>query len=223
MPTVLIVDDDAAIRDVLRAYLEHDGHTLLTAADGISALEQGGKADVVVLDLMLPELDGYEVAKVLKRDYPELPILMLTAKAAEDERILGLDLGADDYVVKPFSPREVVARIKALLRRTGLKDTVQHGALAIELKTHQVFIGTKEIELTKLEFELLLTLAQHPGLVWSRNRLLEKVWGDEFTGLERVVDARIKALRKKLGDDVDEPRFIETVHGLGYRMKEIKG
>jgi two-component system, OmpR family, alkaline phosphatase synthesis response regulator PhoP len=148
---------------------------------------------------------------------------MLTAKAAEDERVLGLELGADDYVVKPFSPREVVARIKALLRRTGLKDTLQHGELAIETKTHQVFVGTKEIELTKLEFELLLTLAQHPGYVWSRNRLLEKVWGTDFTGLERVVDARIKALRKKLGDDVDEPRFIETVHGLGYRMKEERG
>jgi two-component system, OmpR family, alkaline phosphatase synthesis response regulator PhoP len=223
MPTVLLVDDDAAIRDVLGAYLEHAGYGVLEAADGVRALEQAGKADVVVLDIMLPEIDGYEVAKVLKRDYPELPILMLTAKAAEDERVLGLELGADDYVVKPFSPREVVARIKALLRRTGLKDTLQHGELAIETKTHQVFVGTKEIELTKLEFELLLTLAQHPGYVWSRNRLLEKVWGTDFTGLERVVDARIKALRKKLGDDVDEPRFIETVHGLGYRMKEERG
>jgi two-component system, OmpR family, alkaline phosphatase synthesis response regulator PhoP len=223
MPTVLIVDDDAAIRDVLGAYLKHAGYVLLEAENGIRALEQAGKADVVVLDLMLPEVDGFEVAKVLKRDYPELPILMLTAKAAEDERVLGLELGADDYVVKPFSPREVVARIKALLRRTGLKDTLQHGELVIETKTHQVFVGTKEIDLTKLEFELLLTLAQHPGLVWSRNRLLEKVWGTDFTGLERVVDARIKALRKKLGDDVDEPRFIETVHGLGYRMKEVKG
>jgi two-component system alkaline phosphatase synthesis response regulator PhoP len=222
MPTVLMVDDDTAIRDVLRSYFEHEAYTLLEAADGMSALEQAGKADIIILDIMLPELDGFEVAQVLKRDYPDLPILMLTAKAAEDERVFGLELGADDYVVKPFSPRELMARVRSLLRRTGHKDSLQHGELIINPKSHQVFVNTKEIELSRLEFDLLLTLAQHPGLVWTRNRLLEKVWGPDFSGLERVVDARIKAIRKKLGDDADNPKFLETLHGIGYRMKDYR-
>ena len=220
MATVLLVDDDAAIREVLRAYLTHSGMGLLEAADGLSALELAPQADVIVLDLMLPGLGGLEVAETLRAERPDLPILMLTAKAAEDERVAGLELGADDYVTKPFSPREVVARIRALMRRSGIRDGVEHGELTIDSVHHKVTLAGEPLELTRLEFDLLLTLAQHPGLVWSRNRLLEKVWGPDFPGLERVVDARIKALRKKLCDDVDDPRYIETVHGVGYRMRE---
>ena len=220
MATILLVDDDAAIREVLRAYLTHGGFALLEAEDGLSALAQAPHADVVVLDLMLPGLSGLEVAEVLRAEYPELPILMLSARAAEDERVAGLEQGADDYVTKPFSPREVVARLKALLRRSGHADILQHGDLSIDSAHHQVQLCGQPLELTRLEFDLLLTLAQHPGLVWSRSRLLEKVWGPDFPGFERVVDARIKALRKKLGDDVDDPHYIETVHGVGYRMCE---
>ena len=220
MATLLLVDDDAAIREVLRAYLTHSGFTLLEAEDGPAALERAPQADVVILDLMLPGLSGLEVAQTLRAERPELPILMLTAKAAEDERVAGLEGGADDYVTKPFSPREIVARIKALLRRSGHQNTLQHGELWIDSACHQVTVSGQPLELTRLEFDLLLTLAQHPGLVWSRNRLLEKVWGPDFPGFERVVDARIKALRKKLGDDVEQPRYIETVHGVGYRLRD---
>ena len=222
MATLLLVDDDAAIREVLRAYLTHSGFALLEAENGPDALEQAPRADVVILDLMLPGLSGLEVAQTLRAERPDLPILMLSAKAAEEERVTGLELGADDYVTKPFSPREVVARVKALLRRSGHKDTLQHGDLSIDVVCHQVTVDGQGLELTRLEFDLLLTLAQHPGLVWSRNRLLEKVWGPDFSGFERVVDARIKALRKKLGDDSERPRYIETVHGVGYRMRDFK-
>lgn len=219
--TILIVDDDSAIREVLRAYLKHEGYKVIEAEDGQRALELAPRSALVILDLMLPVLDGWEVARMLKRDYPELPILMLTARGTEDERVIGLELGADDYVVKPFSPREVVARVKVLLRRSGLGDTLTHGGLTLRLSSREVTVDGKPVILSKLEFELLLTLAQHPGLIWSRERLLERIWGADFPGIERVVDVRVAALRKKLGEDLDHPRFIETIHGLGYRFKDI--
>ena len=218
MTRILLVDDDQAIRELLRAYMDRDGYDVLEAADGITALEKAPRCDLVVLDLMLPEVDGWEVAHVLKRDRPELPILMLSARGTEEERVHGLELGADDYVVKPFSPREVSARVKALLRRAGLGDSLVHGGLTLTPATRAATLDGAPVPLSRLEFELLLTLAQHPGLVWTRERLLERLWGPDFPGTERVVDVRIAALRKKLGDDPDAPRFIATVHGLGYRF-----
>ncbi|WP_299427450.1 response regulator transcription factor [uncultured Meiothermus sp.] len=220
MANVLIVDDDPAIRQILRAYLSHEGHGLLEAADGVEALERAPQADLVVLDLMLPELSGWEVAGILRKDFPDLPILMLTARGEESERIRGFELGADDYVSKPFSPREVVARVRALLRRSGVKDELEFGDLKIALRNRTAYLGSQPLNLSKLEYDLLLTLAQHAGMVWSRERLMERVWGGDYPGIERVVDVHIAALRKKLGEDADNPRFVETVRGVGYRFKE---
>ncbi|XOB99020.1 response regulator transcription factor [Deinococcota bacterium DY0809b] len=222
MAKILIVDDDPAIREILRAYLSHEGYELSEAADGVSALALAPAADLVVLDLMLPEMDGLEVARHLRRDLPDLPILMLTARGEEEERVRGFEEGADDYVTKPFSPRELVARVRALLRRSGIHDRLVYGELEIIPKSREVYLAGRPVELSKLEFDLLLTLAQHPGMVFSRERLLERVWGADFFGVERVVDVHVASLRKRLGDEPDRPRFIETVRGVGYRFKETE-
>lgn len=217
---ILVVDDDVAICEVLRAYLEREGFQVLEASDGESALLKAPKANLVVLDLMLPEIDGWAVAETLRIDYPELPLLMLTACDTEDERIHGLELGADDYVVKPFSPREVVARIKALLRRVGLQDDLYYGDLLIRPKNREVYCHGELLTLPRLEFDLLLILMQHPGVVWRRERLLERVWGPDFPGITRVVDVRIASLRKRIGDVAEGCDYIETVHGVGYRFRD---
>ncbi len=218
MASVLLVDDDPAIREILGAYLRREGHRVLEAATGAEALEKAGEADLVVLDLMLPELDGWQVARRLREAGSEVPILMLTARGEEEERVKGFELGADDYVTKPFSPREVVARVRALLRRFGHRDRLVYGPLEIRPQERKVFLEGRPMALSKLEFDLLLTLAQHPGLVYSRERLLDRVWGGDFYGVDRVVDVHVAALRKKLGDDPEHPRFIETVRGVGYRF-----
>lgn len=220
MAKVLLVDDDPAIREVLQAYLLQAGFEVLEAQDGEEALEKAPQADLIVLDLMLPKLSGWEVAGELRQAYPGLPILMLTARGEEEERVHGLELGADDYVTKPFSPREVVARVRALLRRSGLKDELDFGDLIIQPKERKVYLRGGPLALSKLEFDLLLTLVQYPSLVWSRERLLERVWGPGFPGVDRVVDVHMVSLRKKLGDEADNPRYIETVRGIGYRFKE---
>lgn len=191
------------------------------AEDGEKALELFPTADLVILDLMLPKVGGLEVARILRRERPELPLLILTAKGEEEDRVLGLELGANDYVVKPFSPKEVVARVKALLRRAGLKEELVYGPLRILPKARQAYLEGRPLSLSRLEFDLLLTLAQHPGMVFSRERLLEKVWGPDFPGVDRVVDVHIASLRKKLGDDPENPRFLETVRGVGYRFKDL--
>ncbi|AMA75119.1 two-component system response regulator [Thermus parvatiensis] len=218
---VLLVDDDPALLEVLGAYLEGAGFEVLVAEDGEKALELFPTADLVILDLMLPKVGGLEVARILRRERPELPLLILTAKGEEEDRVLGLELGADDYVVKPFSPKEVVARVKALLRRAGLKEELVYGPLRILPKARQAYLEGRPLSLSRLEFDLLLTLAQHPGMVFSRERLLEKVWGPDFPGVDRVVDVHIASLRKKLGDDPENPRFLETVRGVGYRFKDL--
>ena len=220
MARVLLVDDDPAILEVLGAYLRQDGYEVLEASDGLEALAKASQASVVILDLMLPKLSGWEVAREVRRDQPNLPILMLTARGEEEERIRGLDLGADDYVVKPFSPREVVSRVRALLRRSGIRHEMSFGALVIRPAERTAMLQGEAVALSKLEFDLLLTLAQHPGLVWSRERLLERVWGSDFPGVDRVVDVHIAGLRKKLGEEGDSPRYIETVRGVGYRFRE---
>lgn len=217
---VLLVDDDPALLEVLGAYLRGAGFEVLEAKDGEKALELFPRADLIILDLMLPKLDGFRVLAEVRRERPELPILMLTARGEEEERVKGLELGADDYVVKPFSPKEVVARVKALLRRAGLKEELNYGPLRLLPKERQAYLEGKPLPLSQLEFDLLLTLAQHPGMVFTRERLLEKVWGPDFPGIDRVVDVHIAALRKKLMDDPENPRFIETVRGVGYRFRE---
>ena len=220
MAKVLIVDDDPAIQQILQAYLGREGYGLLEASDGEEALERAPQADLVVLDLMLPKRSGWEVAQILRQDFPSLPILMLTARNEEQERIQGLEAGADDYVTKPFSPREVVARVRALLRRSGLKDELVFGDLTIRVRERNAYLKGEVLPLSRLEYDLLLTLAHYPGMVWSRERLMERVWGGDYPGVERVVDVHIAGLRKKLGDEVENPRFIETIRGVGYRFKE---
>ena len=217
---VLLVDDDPAILEVLGAFLRGAGFEVLEAEDGEKALELFPQADLVILDLMLPKVGGLEVARLIRQERPELPLLILTAKGEEEDRVLGLELGADDYVVKPFSPREVVARVKALLRRAGLREELVYGPLRLLPTRREAYLAGKPLPLSRLEFDLLLTLAQHPGVVFSRERLLERVWGPGFPGVDRVVDVHIAALRKKLGDDPENPRFIETVRGVGYRFKD---
>ncbi|BFH75165.1 response regulator transcription factor [Thermus thermophilus] len=217
---VLLADDDPALLEVLGAYLRGAGFEVLQAEDGERALELYPRADLIILDLMLPKLDGFRVLAEVRRERPELPILMLTARGEEEERVKGLELGADDYVVKPFSPKEVVARVKALLRRAGLKEELNYGPLRLLPKERQAYLEGSPLSLSRLEFDLLLTLAQHPGMVFSRERLLEKVWGPDFPGVDRVVDVHIASLRKKLGDDPENPRFLETVRGVGYRFKD---
>lgn len=216
---VLIVDDDPAIREVLRLYLEREGFGVTEAEDGRAALERAATADLVILDLMLPKKSGWEVAEHLVRDRPELPLLILSVRGSEVERVRGLKLGADDYVVKPFSPSEVVARVQALFRRVGLQDDLTYGELSICTSRREVYQKGALLPLSRLEFDLLLALARHPGMVWRRERLLERVWGPEFPGLTRTVDVRIAALRKKLGDEAESARYIETVHGVGYRFR----
>ncbi len=216
---ILVVDDDPGIRKVLGLYLRRGGYEVLESADGKGAFDQAPGCNLVILDLMLPEMSGWDIAKLLLQEYPELPILILTACKTEDERVYGLELGADDYVVKPFSPREVMARVKGILRRVGLPNDLRYGELHIDPAAREVYRGGEAVLLTKLEFDLLLMLAQHPGLVWSRERLLERVWGPDFPGITRVVDVRVAALRKKLGDKPDGGQLIETVHGVGYKFK----
>ncbi|GAA0523516.1 response regulator transcription factor [Deinococcus depolymerans] len=220
MPTVLIVDDDPAILEILRAYLKADGHTVLEARTGPDAWEQLPRADVAVLDWMLPGTSGVQVARDARDAGLTLPLLMLTGRGEEEDKLRGLDGGVDDYVVKPFSPREVTARVRALLRRAGVQTAFSVRDLHVDLRAREVRLAGRRVELSKLEFDLLSTMAQHTGMAWSRERLLERVWGPDFPGTERVVDVHITALRRKLGETLDTPRFIETVRGIGYRFRE---
>lgn len=219
MPHVLIVDDDPAILEILRAYLTAEGHTVLEAGDGAQARALLPRADLAILDWMLPGVSGLDLAREARAARLDLPILMLTARGEEEDKLRGLDTGLDDYVVKPFSPREVVARVRALLRRVGLRDTVSSGGLHLDLRARTATLDGQPLELSKLEYDLLTALASHPGLAWTRERLLERVWGQDFPGTERVVDVHVTGLRKKLGDDAERPRFIETVRGVGYRFR----
>ncbi len=222
--TVLVVDDERKIRGVVGSYLEHDGYAVLQADTGQRALEAvtRGAPDLVVLDLMLPDLAGEEVARSI-RTVSQVPIIMLTAKADADDRVAGLRLGADDYVVKPFSPRELVARVEAVLRRAkGTAGTevlmFEAGGMRIDRDQREVSVDGHEVELTRSEFDLLAVLALAPGRVHSRYELITRVQGYDYEGYERTVDAHVKNLRKKLGDDPRNPRFITTVTGVGYKL-----
>lgn len=226
---ILLVEDEHQTRSVVEAYLERDGYWVTAVGDGAAALEafNAHRYDAVVLDLNLPKLPGEEVCRRI-RDVSDVPIIMLTAKGAEEERIAGLDLGADDYLVKPFSPRELVARIRALLRRANTASEPQrarlaYGPLEIDVAGHKVFVDGEEIELTASEYKLLTTLSRYPGRVYSRMELVEKVLGYDFEGYERAIDSHVKNLRAKLGDDPKESRFIHTVFGVGYRFEPPAG
>ncbi len=231
---ILVVDDETALVQLVRSYLEREQYEVLTAADGRTALELARTAhsDLVVLDVMLPELDGIEVCRQL-RQFSDAYVIMLTARAEEIDKLLGLTVGADDYLTKPFSPRELVARIKARLRRPRQTATASHrdseplddtpaplhwDDLTIDEAQHEVTLHGQPVELTAREFALLLALASHPGRVFTRPQLLERIWGDAYYD-EHVVDVHIGNLRKKLEADLAHPQYLETVRGVGYRFR----
>ncbi len=225
---ILLVEDERAIREAVSAYLEREGYWVTAVGDGQAALDQFAKHrfDLVVLDLMLPKVSGEVVCSTI-RDASDVPIIMLTAKGELEDRVVGLELGADDYLVKPFSPRELVARVRALLRRAHVesepqRDKLEYGELEIDLAGHRATVGGEEIDLTASEFKLLTTLARYPGRVYSRMELVEKVLGYDFEGYERTIDSHVKNLRAKLGDDPRDPTYIWTVHGVGYRFEAPK-
>lgn len=219
---ILIVDDETAVRDVVGRYLRREGFETLEAADGDRALALADDVDLVVLDLMLPLLDGLEVCRRL-RSTRNVPIIMLTAKGEETDRLVGLALGADDYVVKPFSPRELVARIQAVLRRSTatptMNDVIRSGELRINPATRQVESGGNEVALTAREFDLLAFLARSPGQVFTRQQLLDQVWDYHFAGDEGTVTVHIRRLREKIEPEPMRPRYIKTVWGVGYKLE----
>ncbi len=222
---VLLVEDDKVIRDAVAAYFERENYIVRGVGDGQSALEEFEKHgfDVIILDLMLPKLSGERVCRAI-RETSNVPIIMLTAKGEVEDRIIGLELGADDYLIKPFSPRELVARVRALLRRAHSEsepqlEVLDFGDLVIDISGHKVTISGREIDLTASEFKLLTTLARFPGRVYTRMELVEKVLGYDFEGYERTIDSHVKNLRAKLGDDPRNPRWLYTVHGVGYRFE----
>ena len=222
--TVLVVDDEPNILSVVQAYLQQEGFTVYTAADGLSALKaaRAYRPDLIVLDIMLPGLDGIEVLRRLRQE-SNVYILMLTAKADETDKIVGLTMGADDYLTKPFSPRELVARVKAILRRGRGVDQdeapLNFRRLRIDPEARQVWKDNHPVELTPIEFDILLALARHRGRVLSREQLIEHVWGYDYYGDERVVDVHIGRIRKKIEDDPAHPTWIITARGIGYRFE----
>lgn len=222
---ILVVDDEEKIVNIIKAYLEREGYRVITAYDGKEALEKArsGSPDLIVLDLMLPEVSGWDVCRTLRRE-SSVPIIMLTARDDDTDKIVGLELGADDYITKPFSPKELVSRVRAVLRRTAGQAREQMviaiGDLSVDIGRHLVRCGDEVIELTPIEFELLTLLAQNPGRVYSRMQILDKIQGDAYEGYERTVDSHVKNLRKKIESDPNHPRYIITVHGVGYKFRE---
>jgi len=222
---ILVVDDEAAIVTTVQAYFEREGYLVKSAIEGRQALSiaQTFKPDVVILDLMLPEIDGLEVLRELRRNADPY-VILLTAKTGEDDRIIGLKMGADDYVVKPFSPRELVARVQAIVRRQRKQsanepEVIQSGEVSVDQAARRAWRQGHELELTRIEFDLLLTLMQNGGRVLSRDQLIEHVWGDEYFIEERVVDVHIRRLRNKMKLSEDDREYITTVRGSGYRFE----
>jgi DNA-binding response OmpR family regulator len=220
METVLIVDDEPRIAEIAGDYLRHSGYRVRVASTGAAALIQARdeRPALVVLDLRLPDMDGIDVARELRRG-SDVPIVMLTARAEESDRLLGLEAGADDYVVKPFSPRELVARVRAVLRRAGrgAGDVLELGDLKIDRARMTVERGRRKLELTATEFRILATLAAHPGRLYTRAQLLDAIRGADAEAFERAVDAHIKNIRRKIEPDPRTPRYVQTVYGVGYK------
>ena len=223
--TILVVEDEPKIARLARDYLERSGFRVVTAADGNSAVDvaQRERPDLVVLDLNLPGRDGLDVCRAIRRE-SDVPIIMLTARVDEADRLIGLELGADDYITKPFSPRELVARTRAVLRRVQggayRPDLVRVGELEIDLKGHRVSRKEEVINFTRIEFNLLTTLAQNPGKVFTRSELLNRLHGVAYDGFDRSIDAHIKNLRHKLEYDPVEPQYVLTVYGVGYKFND---
>jgi DNA-binding response OmpR family regulator len=220
---VLVVEDELDIVKLIRAYLEKAGYTVVTATDGQEALAvfRHERPNLVILDLNLPGMDGLDVCRALRRQ-SDVPVIMLTARLEETDRLIGLELGADDYIVKPFSPREVVARTRAVLRRTEGEpvkpEVIAAGEISLDLPRRQATQAGRMLDLTTMEFDILDVLVSHPRQVFTRIQLLEQVQETAYAGYERTIDAHIKNLRSKLGDDPHNPHFIETVRGVGYRF-----
>ncbi len=226
--TILVVDDEPKIVKLARDYLEKSGFRVISAGDGDTALAmtRREKPDLVVLDLMLQGMDGLDVCRAIRRDL-DVPIIMLTARAEEADQLVGLELGADDYITKPFSPRALVARVRAVLRRTqgGIRrPSVLHADdLQIDIDGHRAFLADEPIDLTRNEFKLLSVLAQHPGQTFSRAQLLENLHGVAYDGYDRSIDSHIKNIRRKIEPDLAEPKYILTVYGIGYRFTDEDG
>jgi DNA-binding response OmpR family regulator len=222
--TILVIDDEPQIADLCRDYLVAAGFTVLTAGDGLKglALARRERPDLVVLDLMLPGMDGLDVCRELRRER-SVPVIMLTARVEESDKLIGLELGADDYLTKPFSPRELVARVRTVLRRasgSGPVDVIRAGTLTLDRARYKVQLPEREVTLTPTEFEILATLAAQPGRVFSRGQLLSAARGVAFESYERAIDSHIRNLRRKIEPPEGEPQYILTVHGIGYKFAE---
>jgi two-component system, OmpR family, alkaline phosphatase synthesis response regulator PhoP len=230
---ILVVDDDREIVRLMRGYLEQAGYLVLEAYDGQTAMHalQSERPDLLLLDLMLPDRDGWDITRAI-RAHPRLantPIIMLTARVEDVDKILGLELGADDYVTKPFNPREVVARVNALFRRSGrgsptaAVSVIEIGALRLDLGRHELRVKSRPVDLTPTEFNLLRTLMESPGYAFTRGELIQYGLGYEYEGMERTLDSHVKNLRQKIEDDPRSPAYIQTVYGVGYRLVEGEG
>ena len=225
MKTILVVDDEPKIVELARDYLEHAGFAVVSAFDGSEALTRArtDAPDLIVLDLGLPKLDGLDVARALRRD-SNVPIVILSGRSDETDKLVGLELGADDYVTKPFSPKELVARVRAVLRRierpAPASDIIRASDVTLDVPRMRVRAGDRDVELTATEFQLLAALAREPGRVFTRSQLLDAVHGVAFESYERAIDAHVKNIRKKLEPTPSRPRFLLTVHGVGYRFAD---
>jgi len=222
---ILVVDDDVKTVELVKLYLNRDGYRVLTAYDGIEALHLAREShpDLIVLDLMLPGVDGLEICRILRTE-SDVPIIMLTAMTTDQDRLTGLDLGADDYVTKPFSPRELAARVRAVLRRLPGErgpEKIEHGELTLNFLKHEAFLAGKPLNLTPIEFKLLGVLVKEPGRVFSRSQIIEKALGYDFDGFDRTIDVHILNLRRKIEPDPRHPRYIKTVYGAGYKLLEV--
>jgi DNA-binding response OmpR family regulator len=222
--TVMVVDDEMRLVSVVEAYLEQEGFRVVKASNGREALilARQEKPDLIILDIMMPEMDGYEFMRHHRKDM-DTPIILLTAKVEDDDKVIGLELGADDYITKPFRPRELTARVRAVLRRSGKTEPkaqiLRAGPITLDREAHYVKIRDEYIDLTPSEFDLLATLISAPGRVFSRLDLLDRLQGTAYEGYERTIDVHVKNLRAKIESDPKEPRFIETVYGVGYRFR----
>ena len=224
---VLVVDDDVKTVELVKLYLNRDGYQVLTAYDGVEALRlaRQGHPELIVLDLMLPGVDGLEICRTIRSE-SNVPIIMLTAKTTEQDKLIGLALGADDYVTKPFSPKELAARVRAVLRRLPEEvpqgpEEIKHGELRVNFVKREVSLAGKPLNLTMIEFKLLGVLMKEPGRVFSRAQLIEKALGYDFDGFDRTIDVHILNLRRKLEPDSKHPRYIKTAYGAGYKLSEV--